>query len=326
MVLNRSRTHSRRSVLGAAGGLVAVALAGYGTGTRQRPVAQAQDEAGEPTGTASRRIVAPGLSSQGPLLHAVVSSGQVYQGGAFSLSVPGAETATATLLGRTHTLATREGGPQGYIGIGTGDPAGVTTLAVEATDTFEGPVTLHRDIEILPTQWTVDYIWLPPGGGDLLDPALVQAENELLAEMYGGNTPPQWEEPWITPIDAPISGYFGEQRSFNGGPVGGHHGGTDFAADEGSPVVAVNHGTVVLARELVVRGNMVIVDHGAGVYSGYAHLSSISVGEGQAVSKGQVIGNVGTTGLSTGPHLHWEQSVAGVLVDGLRWLDGTQGF
>jgi murein DD-endopeptidase MepM/ murein hydrolase activator NlpD len=268
------------------------------------------------------------LSSQGPLLQAVVSTGQVYQGGTFAVSVPGATEATATLLGRSYVLPISTAGARGYIGIGTGDPAGPALLKVQASDAFEGPVTLERNIEVLRTQWTVDYIWLPPGpgGGDLLDPALIEAENALLATTYGGNSPPMWEEPWITPVDAPISGYFGEQRSFNGGPVGGHHGGTDFAASEGTPVHAVNHGTVVLARELVVRGNMVIVDHGAGVYSGYAHLSSINVGEGQVITKGHIVGNVGTTGLSTGPHLHWEQSVAGILVDGLRWLDGTQGF
>lgn len=320
------RRISRRKLLGATGGIAALAVVGYRESANPGPAVQAQGEPPVPAPQVGGRIVVPGLSSQGPLLQAVVSTGQVYQGGAFALSVPGATQATATLLGRTYTLPVGANGPRGYIGIATGDPAGATTLTVETSDAFEGAVTLQRTVEILPTQWTVDYIVLPPGGGELLDPALIQAENELLAASYGGYTPAIWDEPWVTPIEAPISGYFGEQRSFNGGPVGGHHGGTDFAADEGAAVNAVNHGTVVLARELVVRGNMVIIDHGAGVYSGYAHLSSFAVSEGEAVSKGQVIGGVGTTGLSTGPHLHWEQSVAGVLVDGLRWLDGTQGF
>ena len=82
----------------------------------------------------------------------------------------------------------------------------------------------------------------------------------------------------------------------------------------------------MLAEELAVRGNMVIIDHGGGVFSGYAHLSALHVTAGQTVTGGDVIGLVGTTGLSTGPHLHWEMAVAGVLVDGLRWLDGTQGY
>ena len=123
-----------------------------------------------------------------------------------------------------------------------------------------------------------------------------------------------------------LSGRFGEQRSFNGGPVGGHHGGTDYAADEGTPVIATSGGRVVVARQLAVRGNMVIIDHGGGVLSGYAHLSTFAVAEGQLVDAGQVIAFVGSTGLSTGAHLHWEMSVHGILVDALRFIDGSNGF
>jgi murein DD-endopeptidase MepM/ murein hydrolase activator NlpD len=76
----------------------------------------------------------------------------------------------------------------------------------------------------------------------------------------------------------------------------------------------------------LTRGNMVVLDHGGGVFSLYGHMDSISVVEGQVLAGGAEVGRVGSTGLSTGPHLHWEMSVSGVLVDGLRWLDGTQGF
>ena len=87
-----------------------------------------------------------------------------------------------------------------------------------------------------------------------------------------------------------------------------------------------NAGTVVLAGRYLVRGNLVVIDHGGGVLSLYGHMNELAVVTGQPVSKNQVIGYVGSTGLSSGPHLHWELSVAGVLVDGLRWLDGSQGF
>jgi murein DD-endopeptidase MepM/ murein hydrolase activator NlpD len=76
----------------------------------------------------------------------------------------------------------------------------------------------------------------------------------------------------------------------------------------------------------LIRGNLVVVDHGGGVLSCYGHLLERTVAVGQPVRRGEVVGRVGSTGLSSGPHLHWELSVAGVLVDGLRWLDGTQGF
>jgi murein DD-endopeptidase MepM/ murein hydrolase activator NlpD len=119
---------------------------------------------------------------------------------------------------------------------------------------------------------------------------------------------------------------FGDLRSYNGGPVSGHHSGTDLGADLSTPVVATNSGRVVMARQLRVHGNMVIIDHGGGVYSVYAHLSSFAAAEGQVVSAGDIIGYVGNTGLSTGAHLHWEMSVGGVLVDPMKFSDGSGGF
>jgi murein DD-endopeptidase MepM/ murein hydrolase activator NlpD len=83
---------------------------------------------------------------------------------------------------------------------------------------------------------------------------------------------------------------------------------------------------VAMVRQLNLRGNMIIIDHGGGLFSGYAHLSSFAVAEGQTVAAGDVIGAVGNTGLSTGSHLHWEMSVGGILVDGLRFADGSDGF
>jgi hypothetical protein len=272
------------------------------------------------------RVVVPGLHAQGMPLQLHVSTGSVYQGGALRVSVPRAEAATASILGRDYPLFMGSAGPEGYIGIGVGDPPGEATLRVEAVDRVSGLEVLERPVTVLRTHWTVEYIWLPPGTGGLLDPALIEAEMALLRDTYAIVSERMWEEPWIVPVEAPISSYFGEQRSFNGGPVGGHHGGTDFAAPAGTPVVATNHGHVVVVEALPIRGNMVILDHGTGVLSGYAHLSAFDVEPGMTVQKGQVVGRIGSTGLSTGPHLHWEHAVSGILVDGLRWLDGTQGF
>jgi murein DD-endopeptidase MepM/ murein hydrolase activator NlpD len=71
---------------------------------------------------------------------------------------------------------------------------------------------------------------------------------------------------------------------------------------------------------------MVVVDHGGGVFSGYAHLASLAVAEGELVAMGDTLGFVGSTGLSTGAHLHWEMAAGGVLVDGIRFVDGSNGF
>jgi len=99
------------------------------------------------------------------------------------------------------------------------------------------------------------------------------------------------------------------------------HAGEDFAVPPGTPVLAPAAGTVVLAEPLFVRGNAVVIDHGRGVYSGYWHMQSLSVKAGDRVSPGEVLGTVGSTGLSTGAHLHWEMRVDGIAVDPLQWVE-----
>jgi murein DD-endopeptidase MepM/ murein hydrolase activator NlpD len=150
---------------------------------------------------------------------------------------------------------------------------------------------------------------------------VIQAEQVKIGAVYGTYTPEVlWEGEFLRPAEGEDTSLFCELRSFNGGPVTGSHGGHDIANEEGTPIFASNSGVVVLAEPLVVRGNAVIVDHGAGLLTGYHHLSAILVVEGQEVGKGQQVGLMGATGLVTGPHLHWEVAINGVLCDGLRLL------
>jgi murein DD-endopeptidase MepM/ murein hydrolase activator NlpD len=116
---------------------------------------------------------------------------------------------------------------------------------------------------------------------------------------------------------------FGQRRSYSGGPVSSYHSGHDYGADEGVPIYAPITGTVALAEPLQVRGHAVIIDHGLGVFTGFWHLSQIDVSAGQIVGKGELVGLVGNTGLSTGPHLHWEMRVGNVPVDPLQWTART---
>lgn len=166
-------------------------------------------------------------------------------------------------------------------------------------------------------------IVLPPDKGDLLAPDLVQAELERMMALWNAPpTPAVWRRVFLRPVDEVYvtSAPYGQRRSYNGGPVSGFHAGQDFAAPEGTPVVAPAAGKVVLAEALVVRGNAVLIDHGGGVFTGYWHLASLDVSAGQQVQPGDVLGRVGTTGLSTGNHLHWELRVSGFAVDPMQWL------
>lgn len=113
----------------------------------------------------------------------------------------------------------------------------------------------------------------------------------------------EWDGSFATPAEAAISDVFGSQRIFNGVAQSPHMG-LDFRVPSGTPVLAMNQGTVLLARFLYYEGNFVVIDHGQGMLTLYLHLSEFKVKEGDTVKRGQVIGLSGGTGRATGPHLH----------------------
>jgi murein DD-endopeptidase MepM/ murein hydrolase activator NlpD len=108
---------------------------------------------------------------------------------------------------------------------------------------------------------------------------------------------------FIIPVHGRISSIFGLKRFFNEQPRRPHSG-LDIAATEGTPIKAIETGTVIESGNFFFSGNMVYIDHGQGIISLYAHMNSISIKTGDKVTKGQIIGTVGETGRVTGPHLH----------------------
>jgi murein DD-endopeptidase MepM/ murein hydrolase activator NlpD len=110
------------------------------------------------------------------------------------------------------------------------------------------------------------------------------------------------------------------KRLHNGKPTGEYHGGVDQRTPEGEPIRAVAAGTVKFARSFQVLGNAVGVDHGQGLESMYLHMSSLTAAEGAHVERGDTLGYAGSTGRSTGPHLHWVLYVNGVNVNPAQWM------
>jgi hypothetical protein len=276
----------------------------------------------------------PGLAMDGPPPTATLSAEAVYQGGALLVGATGGSTGAVTVFGRTVPMQPVGEELVALFGFGTQDPPGPTYLSIDILNSQGEWEYIARTITVYSTEWTVDYITIPPppppdpnAPPGPPPPPPPPDENPLLPGVYAGITERKWDGAWGAPLDElRVTGHFGEQRSFNGGPVQGHHGGTDFGADFGTPIYASNAGVVVMSGLYLVRGNLVVVDHGLGVFTLYGHMSERAVEVGDVVAKGQVLGYIGSTGLSTGAHLHWEVSVFGVLVDGLRWLDGSQGF
>jgi len=140
-------------------------------------------------------------------------------------------------------------------------------------------------------------------------------EAKELDEIHNTITPEAlWREPFIVPIPGGVGSSFGKRRVFNG-EARNPHAGADLKATTGTPIRSTNRGRVVLAKNLFFTGNTVIVDHGLGIYTLYAHLSRINVKEGEMVERAKIIGLAGATGRVTGPHLHWGARVQNARVD-----------
>jgi murein DD-endopeptidase MepM/ murein hydrolase activator NlpD len=145
-----------------------------------------------------------------------------------------------------------------------------------------------------------------------------------------------WHQPFVAPLFSagfewprpePTGGRFGDQRVLNGKKESVHYG-IDIGAPRGAPVHAANDGEVVLARDCYYSGKTVVLWHGAGLFTLYFHMDRIDVRRGRRVARGEKLGVVGSTGRSTGPHLHWSAKVGALYVDpesllGIDFATGT---
>jgi murein DD-endopeptidase MepM/ murein hydrolase activator NlpD len=188
-------------------------------------------------------------------------------------------------------------------------------LAVSLVSGQSGAATLRFQVKAkkFPTErLTVNKKYVEP-------PADVQArlerERELLAEVYKRRTPAaRSSKRFLRPVSGAETSEFGKQRYFNG-ELRDPHPGIDLRAATGTPVKAASDGVVALARDLYYSGLTVIVDHGAGLFTVYAHLSQLQVEPDQQVAAGELIGLSGATGRVTGPHLHWGAKLGQIVFD-----------
>jgi murein DD-endopeptidase MepM/ murein hydrolase activator NlpD len=148
----------------------------------------------------------------------------------------------------------------------------------------------------------------------------VAREKKEIQRIYANSSNTRlWYGSFEKPLAGDTTSAFGTSRLFNG-QHRSYHRGIDLRAGVGTPVKVSNSGVVRLARNLFYSGDIVIVDHGLGVFTNYAHLSKIEVMEGQYIARGDPIGLTGSTGRVSGPHLHWGVKVNGVYVDPLQFL------
>jgi murein DD-endopeptidase MepM/ murein hydrolase activator NlpD len=163
--------------------------------------------------------------------------------------------------------------------------------------------------------------------GKMSQKAALRREKELVQSKMKNSAPQAlWSGNWIVPTRGSSSSAYGRKRYVNG-KWWGQHSGADIKAGTGARVSATNSGRVVLSQNLpLLRGNCVVVDHGCNVFSVYMHLSKRSVKEGDTISKGEKIGEVGATGFVTGPHLHWEMRIGWEPVDPFKVVRSGLNF
>lgn len=173
------------------------------------------------------------------------------------------------------------------------------------------------------------HIVLSESSGSRLNAETIERESARTNAVVREFSPEQlWEPgPFLRPVEGGhFTSPFGQRRTFSTGGSSSHLG-TDFGGlPTGTPIMAVARGKVVMAEEMIIRGNFVCIDHGRGLFSLYNHLSRGDVTVGQMVEAGDVIGLLGETGVATGPHLHLEMRLASWAVDPMTFLGNPPSY
>ena len=224
-------------------------------------------------------------------------------------------------LGRELRVIAREDGKRHniLIGIPMFTDLNVYPITLELRDDLGDAKPVGANVQIITGGYGRQTIRI--SDSELLAPAAEEEETALLARLTEPFTPERyWVNSLSLPAAAPINAVFGTLRSYNGSPFDRYHGGVDFAGAPGTSILAAAAGEVVMVDRLHIRGNTTLIDHGWGLFTLYAHQDETLVQLGDVVESGQLIGTVGSTGRSTGPHLHWEVWLNGVNVDPMQWV------
>ncbi len=268
------------------------------------------------------------LSSLGPEVE--FASESFAPGGLVVVHLRGAEAVKKAVIrfgGEMYELGPEDEGlePFALVGLDLGLSSGTHVFEAVIQAKNGRAEVLRQEFTLKPREFPVRKLWVKEEY--VTPPAEVQErikwEAELLQTIWSIVTP-QWlaEGEFILPHHGEMAPNFGERRIYNNVPRSPHSG-VDISAPAGDPVRASNTGRVVLARDLYFSGKTVILDHGLGLFTYYCHFSKIKAKRGEVVKKGEVIGLIGSTGRSTGPHLHWSVRIRKSRVDPVALLNLT---
>ncbi len=278
-----------------------------------------------------QRLWIPGESDPGALVDlplpfsaVVVKPTPAIQGQTTGIHVTTAGPATLTgdFMGYPIQVATHDANQHDALfGIHPFTEPGIYPLNLVVTTPDGAQTALALRVRVDSGGYGSETISLDAGQLNLLQNDVTEPEWQRIATVMSGFTAQRYFDGLMgLPSTGAITSQFGTRRDYNGGSLNTFHSGTDFGGGPGSPVLAPAGGVVVLAEHVPVRGNATVIDHGWGVYTGYWHQTEILVSVGEVVRAGQKIGTIGSTGRSTGPHLHWEMWVGGTQVNPMQWV------
>jgi murein DD-endopeptidase MepM/ murein hydrolase activator NlpD len=233
-------------------------------------------------------------------------------------------TVNGTLAGQTlHFFELDEGHYVALAGISAIQETGLSDISLQLTPSSGSPFDIQQMIFLSPGLFTNESV--VGVDASTIDPDVILQEDQTLADLQMITPVRHWTGTFKWPVDEPCpSSRFGNRRSYNSGQYFYFHTGLDFTVcAQNLNIYATAPGTVIFNGPLEIKGVYTVIDHGWGVYSGYAHQAESYVNSGDFVEAGQLIGIIGNTGRSVGPHLHWEIWVNGIQVDPLDWVSNT---
>ena len=191
-----------------------------------------------------------------------------------------------------------------------------------------GGEILTADITVTPRDWPIQSInGVPPSTVNppaAIAKRIARENGQIVAARGDDSANTDFSVAFVWPVKGRISGRFGNQRIFNGTPKSPHSG-MDIAAAQGTPIRAPAGGRITLSeKNFYLTGGTVMIDHGHGISSNFLHMSRLDVKVGDVVKQGDVVGLVGSTGRSTGPHLHWGMTWFDTKIDPLLVLEASK--
>jgi murein DD-endopeptidase MepM/ murein hydrolase activator NlpD len=284
---------------------------------------QALDRFAVEQGGAGTKNLEETTSPQGPRISIFPS--MVKQGDPARITINGAalnDIRSLTFNGKNAGVFSHAGKPTAFVGV----DLRMNTDRYPLVLTLNDGTRIEEVLVVSPRQIAQAPLGIPESLGGNTPQAERQLINTLAQEGALISAVPSanrklWEGPFRLPLDPPIvvTDTYGYSRITGGSNIS--HKGTDYRAAVGTPLYAMNSGTVRFTQNLRNYGNTIIIDHGLGLHTVYMHLSEIGVSLGQEVSKGQMIGRTGDTGYVIGPHLHLTIRINGISIDPERFME-----